>query len=61
MSGRAVHIIEEGELVRRIRERDKLAFEYLYDRHSKALYGVVLRIVRSEEVASEVLNDAFLR
>lgn len=61
MSGRTVHIIEESELVRRVRERDKLAFEYLYDRYSKALYGVVLRIVRSEEVASEVLNDAFLR
>jgi RNA polymerase sigma factor (sigma-70 family) len=61
LSGRTIHIIPEEELIRRVQEKDKLAFEYLYDRYSKAIYGVVLRIVRSEQVAGEVLNDAFLR
>ena len=61
MSGRTVYIIPEEELVRRIQVKDKLAFEYLYDRYSKAIYGVIFRILKSEEVASEVLNDAFLR
>lgn len=61
MPGKTVHIVPEEELVRRIREKDKLAFEYLYDRYSSAIYGVVLRVVRREEIASELLNDAFLR
>ncbi len=61
MSGKTVYIIPEEELVRRIQEKDRLAFEYLYDRYSNAVYGVVYRVVKSEEVAAEVLNDAFLR
>jgi len=61
LSGKAVHIIPEEELIRRVREKDKLAFEYLYDRYSGAIFGVVLRIVKIEEVASEVLNDSFVR
>lgn len=35
--------------------------EYLYDNYSAALYGVVLRVVRDEEISQEVLQDAFLR
>ncbi len=35
--------------------------EYLYDRYSGALYGVVLRIVIREEIAEEVLQDIFLK
>jgi RNA polymerase sigma factor (sigma-70 family) len=61
LSGRTVYIIPEEELVRRVQEKDKLAFEYLYDRYSKAIYGVIFRILKSEEATSEVLNDAFLR
>jgi RNA polymerase sigma factor (sigma-70 family) len=38
-----------------------LAFEYLYDHYSGALYSVVLRIVRSEDIAEEVLQDVFLK
>jgi RNA polymerase sigma factor (sigma-70 family) len=33
----------------------------LYDHYSGALYSVVLRIVRSEDIAQEVLQDVFLK
>ncbi len=33
----------------------------LYDRYSDALYGVILRIVKDNAVAQEVLQDAFLK
>ena len=53
--------IEESELVSRLRERDRLALEYLYDHYSGALYGAILRIVRKQDIADEVLQDVFLK
>jgi RNA polymerase sigma factor (sigma-70 family) len=35
--------------------------EYLYDHYAAAINGVILRIVRKEEVAEEVLQDVFLK
>jgi RNA polymerase sigma factor (sigma-70 family) len=35
--------------------------EYLYDHYSGALYSVVLRVIRNEDIAQEVLQDAFLK
>ena len=33
----------------------------MYDNYSAAIYGIILRIVRSEEVAQEVMHDAFIK
>ena len=41
--------------------KDKKAFEYLYDNYSPSLFGVIQRIVRSEDIAEEILQDAFLK
>jgi RNA polymerase sigma factor (sigma-70 family) len=41
--------------------KDKKALSYLYDNYSASLYGVVIRIVKSEEQAEEILQDAFLK
>lgn len=35
--------------------------DYLYDHYSSALYGVVYRVLKDEDVAEEVLQDVFLR
>ncbi len=48
-------------MIGRLVQRDKSAFEYLYDHYSGALYSAVLRIVRSEGIAEEVLQDVFLK
>jgi RNA polymerase sigma-70 factor (ECF subfamily) len=53
--------ISEDELIAGLRARKREIFEYLYDRYSAALYGVVSRIIREESIAEEVLHDAFLR
>ncbi len=37
------------------------SFEELYDAHSGTLYAVLLRILRDEQDAQEVLQDAFLQ
>jgi len=53
--------MDEKELVRLLRQREKRGFSLLYDQYSPALYGVVRKIVRSEELAQDVLQDAFVK
>jgi RNA polymerase sigma factor (sigma-70 family) len=53
--------IEESVLIERLCRRDPSALDYLYDHYSGALYSTVLRIVRKEEVAEEVLQDVFIK
>jgi len=44
-----------------LKSKSQSALDYLYDRYSGALYGIISRIVRNEEVAEEVLQDVFLK
>jgi RNA polymerase sigma-70 factor (ECF subfamily) len=60
ISKAAVHI-DEKTLVARLRSKDKSALEYLYNHYSGALYGVISRVIKKEEVAEEVLQDVFLK
>jgi RNA polymerase sigma factor (sigma-70 family) len=53
--------ISEPELVARLKKKDQSALHYLYDHYSGALYGVVFRILRKEEMAEETLQDIFLK
>ena len=48
-------------LVQRIVARDPAALAALYDRHSRLLFGLVLRIVRDRGEAEEILQEAFIR
>ena len=48
-------------LVQRIVARDPAALAALYDRHSRLLFGLVLRIVRDRGEAEEILQEAFVR
>lgn len=53
--------IEEKELVILLKRQDKAGLDYLYDHYSAALYGIIVRIVKKEEVAEEVMQDAFFK
>jgi RNA polymerase sigma-70 factor (ECF subfamily) len=44
-----------------LRVKDRSALEYLYDHYSAAVYGVVFRILKKEEIAEEVLQDVFMK
>jgi len=54
-------IIAEEALVSLLKSKDERGFSILYDNYSSALYGVALKIVRSEEIAADVMQDAFLK
>lgn len=53
--------LPEDVLIDLLRSGEKSGLTYLYDHYSGALYGVILRIVQSEDIADEVLQDVFLK
>ncbi len=53
--------MQETEIIQSLKEGDKNALGQVYDRYGAALYGVVLRIVQSPEVAEEVVQDVFVK
>jgi RNA polymerase sigma-70 factor (ECF subfamily) len=48
-------------LLQRIAARDTAALAELYDRHSRLLFGLILRIVRDRGEAEDLLQEAFVR
>lgn len=44
-----------------LKQKDMKAFEALYDNYSAALFGVVSRIVNSEELAQDILQESFIK
>jgi RNA polymerase sigma-70 factor, ECF subfamily len=48
-------------LMQKLLQKDVSAFEQLYDRHSRAVYGLVLRILQQAGTAEEVVQDVFLQ
>ncbi|QNF35364.1 sigma-70 family RNA polymerase sigma factor [Adhaeribacter swui] len=55
-----IAIVEE-ELVARLRLQDNAAVTQLYDMYSAALFGVILRIVKDNELAEDVLQECFVK
>ncbi len=51
----------ETELIERLRRRDPDAMSDLYDRYSRIVYSVILRVVRNASVAEELAQETFLR
>jgi RNA polymerase sigma-70 factor (ECF subfamily) len=51
----------DAHLLQRIAAHDTAALADLYDRHSRLLFGLILRIVRDRGEAEELLQEAFVR
>ena len=47
-------------LIERIAARDAAAIASLYDRHSRVLYSLIVRILRDRREAEEILQEVFL-
>ena len=54
-------ILTDLSLLQRIGAHDTAALAELYDRHSRLLFGLILRIVRDRAEAEEILQEAFVR
>lgn len=51
----------ETELVASLKNKDRQAFNYLYDNYAGALYGVIIKILDKQEVASDILQEVFVK
>jgi RNA polymerase sigma-70 factor (ECF subfamily) len=54
-------VSRDETLVRRLLRRDVSAFEELYDRHSRLVHALVLRILQQATTAEEIVQDVFLQ
>jgi RNA polymerase sigma-70 factor (ECF subfamily) len=54
-------VSRDEALVRRLLRRDVSAFEELYDRHSRLVHALVLRILQQATTAEEIVQDVFLQ
>jgi RNA polymerase sigma-70 factor (ECF subfamily) len=54
-------IYTDEELVSLILTRDEPAFNYLYARYAGFLYHIVLRIIKDNHLAKEILQEAFVK
>jgi RNA polymerase sigma-70 factor (ECF subfamily) len=52
---------DERALIRRLQRRDPQALAELYDRHGRAAYSLVLRVVRDKAIAEDLVQETFLR
>jgi len=53
--------VSEEELIRRLKQQEDSALSILYDNYSVAIYGVILRIVKLEAVAEDVMQESFVK
>ncbi len=53
--------LADADLVTRVAQRDRAAFEYLYDRHASHAMGLALKILHNEPIAEEIVQEAFWR
>ena len=51
----------DATLLSRLLKKDVSAFEQLYDRHARLVYGLVLRILHQASTSEEVVQDVFLQ
>ena len=51
----------EKEIVAYLEKGDRRAIDIAYKNYGRALYGIILRVVKSGEVAEEILQDVFVK
>jgi RNA polymerase sigma-70 factor (ECF subfamily) len=49
----------DRQLMRQLQEGDRLALEAIYKRHGRLVYTLILRIVRDQHEAEDVLEEVF--
>lgn len=52
---------DESGLLARITVGDEVAFSILYNRYRKQVYSFALKIIKSKEIAEDILHEVFLK
>jgi RNA polymerase sigma-70 factor (ECF subfamily) len=59
-NGGRVEQAEDSELLKRAQQGDMVAFEALVSRHQQRVFAMTARMLRSDDDAAEVVQEAFL-
>lgn len=51
----------EEKIVSMLQHQNQQAISLLYDNYAPALFGIIVRVVRSHELAEQVLQDTFVK
>jgi len=51
----------EEKIIQLIRKKDKAFVALIYDNYADSLYGVVLRMVKDEAAAKDIMQESFLK
>jgi RNA polymerase sigma-70 factor (ECF subfamily) len=57
----ALRFSDDRDLVRRLKNRDQTAMGELYDRYGRLAFSLIIRIVRNEGIAEDLVQETFLR
>jgi RNA polymerase sigma-70 factor, ECF subfamily len=57
----ALRFKDDGDLVERLKRRDPQAMALLYDRYGRITFSIILRIVRNEASAEDLVQETFFR
>ena len=57
----ALRFKDDGDLARRLRDRDAGAMRDLYDRYGRLVYSLIQRMVRNSAAAEDLVQETFLR
>lgn len=55
------HIVDEKVLLLQLKAGNERAFEQLYNLYSLRLYGFLLKLVKDDEIAQDLLQDVFIK
>jgi RNA polymerase sigma-70 factor (ECF subfamily) len=57
----ALRIKDDGDLAKRLKDRDPRAMSELYDRYGRLAYSLIYRVVRNAGAAEDLVQETFLR
>ncbi|MFK7937625.1 MAG: RNA polymerase sigma factor [Saprospiraceae bacterium] len=52
---------QDSSIIQQLQQGDQQAIGLIYDKYGAALYGVVTKIVKSETIAEDVMQEAFVK
>ena len=52
--------LSEEQLIQSLRNKEKIAIDTLYEKYSGSLFHVIHKIVQSQELAEDVLQEVFI-
>ena len=52
---------QDSQLIKRLQNKDSKALSSFYDKYSGAIYGVIIRMCRDENLAQNLLQDTFMK